>query len=132
MLTVEGQCIPVPLTRAKGLTEQTKTRMVESRTHEEFSSVADFYRRVLPKPEEMEAIIRVGGLDGFGKTRPALFWEAQHLYQAFGDPNEPGQGWLLPPLQLILSLVLRMEQPFGLTESLVFRLSCFPVWLSKE
>ncbi|MDB6030345.1 MAG: polymerase alpha subunit [Verrucomicrobiales bacterium] len=97
MFTVEGQSIRVPLTRVKGLTERTKTRMVEERGHGEFSSVADFYRRVLPQLEEMEAIIRIGGLDGFGKTRPALLWEAQHLYQAFGDANEPGQGWLLPP-----------------------------------
>ena len=58
-----------------------------------------FYRRVLPTPDELEAMIRVGAFDVFGRTRTAQFWESRHLHQAFGDSSTsaPGQGWLLPP-----------------------------------
>jgi DNA-directed DNA polymerase III PolC len=138
MFTVGEQCIRVPLTRVKGLTERTKTRMVEARGHGQFSSVADFYRRVLPQPEEMEAIIRVGGLDGFGKTRPALFWEAQHLYQAFGDSSEPGQGWLLPPPstdrvpEVVLHEPTRRQRLEWETELLDFPVSAHPLALHDD
>lgn len=94
---VEGQSIRVPLTRVKGLTERTTARMVQERNRGEFTSLADFYRRVIPTPDEMEAIIRVGAFDGFGKTRTAQFWESRHLHHGFGHASEPGQGWLLPP-----------------------------------
>src|SRR2546430_1677740 len=41
------------------------------------------FRRVVPAPEEMETMIRVGGFGPFGKTRTAPFREAQHSYRAF-------------------------------------------------
>jgi DNA-directed DNA polymerase III PolC len=94
---VEGQSIRVPLTRVKGLTERTTAQMVEEHGRGAFASMADFYRRVMPTPDEMEAMIRVGTFDGFGKTRTAQFWESRHLHHAFGHSSEPGQGWLLPP-----------------------------------
>lgn len=95
--TVEGQAIRVPLTRVKGLSNPTRTRLLEERKRASFTSLSDFYRRVVPAPEEMEALIRVGAFDGFGRSRTAQFWEAQQLYHAFGDDTAPGQGWLLPP-----------------------------------
>ncbi len=82
MFTVEGQSIRVPLTRIKGLTDRAKSRIVAERQNQEFTSLADFYRRVDPAPEEMESMIRAGAFDSFGKARPAQFWEAQHLYRA--------------------------------------------------
>ena len=88
--------IRVPLTYVQGLTERTTARLLEERARGEFASLADFYRRVTPGPEEMESMIRVGAFDNFGKTRTAQFWEAQHLYRAFGEAMAPGQGWLLP------------------------------------
>jgi len=75
------KAIRVPLIRVKGLTERIKTRILAEHQRREFSSLSDFYRRVVPTPEEMEAMIRVGAFDPFGKTRTAQFWEAQHLYQ---------------------------------------------------
>jgi len=45
----------------------------------------------------MDAMIRVGAFDGFGKMRTAQFWESRHLHHAFGHGSTPGQGWLLPP-----------------------------------
>lgn len=120
MFTVERQSIRVPLTRVKGLTERTKTRMVAERQHQEFASLADFYRRVVPASEEMEAMIRVGAFDPFGKTRTAQFWEAQHLYRAFGaeiNPqlstlnSQPTQGWLLPPPTLDRLPAVPLQEP---------------------
>ena len=62
-----------------------------------FVSLADFCRRVAPAPEEMEAMIRVGALDGFGQTRTAQFWEALQLQRAYaGRDHSSSQGWLLP------------------------------------
>ena len=95
--SVEGQFIRVPLTRVKGQTERTTTRILDERGRGAFTSMSDFYRRVTPTPDEMEAMIRVGAFDCFGKTRTAQFWESRHLHQAFGDTSAPGQGWLLPP-----------------------------------
>lgn len=95
--TVEGQFIRVPLTRVKGLTERTTTRILDEHPRGAFTSLSDFYRRVMAKPDEMEAMIRVGAFDCFGKTRTALFWESRHLHHSFGDTSTPSQGWLLPP-----------------------------------
>jgi DNA polymerase III alpha subunit len=93
---VEGQSIRVPLTRVKGLSQRTQERMIEERARDAFRSLADFYRRVVPSREEMEALLRVGGFDEFGKSRTAQFWEAQQLYHAFGGAADSAQGWLLP------------------------------------
>ncbi|MBI3191482.1 MAG: DNA polymerase III subunit alpha, partial [Pedosphaera parvula] len=71
----QGKFIRVPVTRVKGLTERTRTRIIEEFDRGPFLSLADFFRRVAPVPEETEAMIRVGAFDGFGKTRTAQFWE---------------------------------------------------------
>jgi DNA polymerase-3 subunit alpha len=81
----------------KGLTERTNTAVLNEHDRGAFTSLSDFYRRVLPTPDEMESLIRVGAFDAFGKTRTAQFWESRHLHYAFGDVSAPGQGWLLPP-----------------------------------
>lgn len=94
--TVENGSIRVPLTRVKGLTEKTQDVIVGEFARGPFASLADFYRRVGPSPDEMESLIRVGSFDGFGQPRTAQFWNFQHLHQAFGHVVEPGQGWLLP------------------------------------
>jgi DNA polymerase III alpha subunit len=93
---VNDAMIRVPLICVKGLTERARDRIVAERQRGEFSSMADFYRRVMPLPEEMEAMIRVGAFDEFGKTRTAQFWDAQFLQRSYGEGREPGQGWLLP------------------------------------
>jgi len=93
---VENGKIRVPVTRVKGLTERTKKRLLDERTRGEFQSLADFYQRVNPLPEEMELLIRAGALDVFGKPRTAQFWEFQISTRAF-PKDDHGQGWLLPP-----------------------------------
>ncbi len=73
------RAIRVPLTRTKGLSERTIKRLLAEREREPFASLADFHRRVQPTAEELEAMIRAGGFDGFGETRTRQFWEAQRL-----------------------------------------------------
>jgi DNA polymerase III alpha subunit len=90
------QAIRVPATRVKGLSERTCEQMISERARGEFSSLTDFYRRVVPTNEEMELLLKAGAFDGFGKTRTALFWEIQHVARAFRGECEPNQGWLLP------------------------------------
>ena len=92
-----GQCIRVPVTRVKGLTEKTCEKVVEARRCGTFTSLADFFHRVRPSAEEFEAMIRAGALDSFGEPRTRQFWEAQYLLRTFGGSNQAGQSWLLPP-----------------------------------
>jgi DNA polymerase III alpha subunit len=85
--------IRVPVRCVKGLTGRTLERLHQERQRGAFRSPADFYRRVVPAPDEFETLIRAGALDGFGQTRTQLFWDAQWLYRRFGQERS-GQGWL--------------------------------------
>jgi DNA polymerase III alpha subunit len=89
--------IRVPLTRVKGLTTRTTDAILEARAGGTFNSLADFFRRVSPAGEELEAMIRAGAFDEFGETRTRQFWQAQHLLKTFGMGNQPNQGWLIAP-----------------------------------
>jgi DNA polymerase III alpha subunit len=92
-----GKFIRVPLTRVKGLTTRTADAIVQARDRGPFESMADFFRRVFPAGEELEAMIRAGGFDEFGETRTRQFWQAQHLLRTFGAGNGTNQGWLIAP-----------------------------------
>ncbi|MGH7968859.1 MAG: DNA polymerase III subunit alpha, partial [Limisphaerales bacterium] len=92
-----GQNIRVPLTAVKGLTERTTDGIVAARDDGLFTSMAEFFRRVAPAGEELEAMIRVGAFDEFGETRTRQFWQAQHLTKTFGSSTTTNQGWLIPP-----------------------------------
>jgi DNA-directed DNA polymerase III PolC len=93
---VESQAVRVPLTRVQGLTQRTQEQMTGERQRGAFRSLSDFYRRVVPSREEMEALLQVGAFDEFGQSRTAQFWEVQQLYHAFGGTSDSSQGWLLP------------------------------------
>ena len=92
-----GNSIRAPLTRVKGLTTRTADTLMSARGHGPFASMIDFFRRVAPSGEELEAMIRAGAFDEFGETRTRQFWQAQHLLKTFGAATEPNQGWLIPP-----------------------------------
>jgi DNA polymerase III alpha subunit len=65
--------------------------VLAERQHGVFISLSDFYRRVTPASEEMEAMIRAGGLDEFGQSRTRQFWEAQHLMKSqMRNPKSKG------------------------------------------
>jgi DNA polymerase III alpha subunit len=59
----------------KGLTQRTKETILREHTSAPFASLPDFFLRVRPLNEEMEALIRVGAFDDFGQSRTAQYWE---------------------------------------------------------
>ena len=93
----EAGSLRVPVRCVKGLTDRVSERLLAERARGPFASLADFFRRVQPSPEEMESLLRVGAFDEFGRPRTALFWECQLIRNAFGRENGDAQGWLLPP-----------------------------------
>lgn len=89
--------IRVPVAYVAGLTEGLKERIQRERDRGEFGSLADFYVRVQPGGEEIEALSRAGALDGFGSSRCEQFWEIQALKARWGGAATRGQGWLMAP-----------------------------------
>jgi DNA-directed DNA polymerase III PolC len=75
--------IRVPVLLVRGLTTRTKETILSERDRGPFSSLADFFLRVRPLPEEMEALIRVGAFDEFGQSRTRQYWE----FKALGQTN---------------------------------------------
>ncbi len=66
--------------------------------------MADFFLRVGPLNEEMDALIRVGAFDDFSQSRTAQYWTFKSLCQAQPvnrkSQIENPQLWLLPPANL--------------------------------
>jgi DNA polymerase-3 subunit alpha len=107
----ENGTIRVPVTAVKGLTEKVSERLLTERKKKPFTALKDFYLRVLPSAEEMEAMMRVGAFDEFGQTRTHQFWEVQSLHRSYGNSAEPGQGWLLPPPSLDKLPMKALQEP---------------------
>ena len=130
--------IRVPLTSMKGLTDRTLNRMLSARRSGVFTSLKDFYQRVLPSTDELESMIRVGAFDLFGDTRTRQFWQAQHLLKTFGGLNDSGQGWLIPPSGLEAFASVPLEEPTRLqrlrweVESFEFVISGHPLELFPD
>ncbi len=106
-----GKAIRVPVTQVKGLSQRTTDRLVAARQERAFMSLPDFFHRVAPSGEELEAMIRIGAFDEFGETRTRQFWQAQHLLKTFAGAVEPGQAWLLPPPGLEQLPGLPLKEP---------------------
>ena len=79
--TVSSRRIRVPVLNVKGLTQRTTETILRERAHGPFVSLADFFLRVQPLNEEMEALIRVGAFDDFGQSRTTQYWEFKSLSQ---------------------------------------------------
>ncbi|HSH15577.1 MAG TPA: fused DNA polymerase IV/DNA polymerase III subunit alpha, partial [Verrucomicrobiae bacterium] len=130
--------IRVPVTRVKELTQRTIDRLLATHAQGPFSSLADFFRRVGPTGEELEAMIRVGAFDEFGETRTRQFWQAQQLVKTYGATNAPGQGWLIPPpgLEQLPGVPLneptRLERLQAETELFGFAVSGHPLELFPD
>ena len=81
-----GNSFACRLTRVKGLHHaHDRIAMLRRPESRAFNSMADFFQRVGPIGEELEAMIRVGAFDEFGETRTRQFWQAQHLLKTFGS-----------------------------------------------
>lgn len=87
----------VPLDAVSGLTEATRQRSLSERQRQPFAGLADFVRRAQPHADELEALVRVGAFDDFGKTRLEQFWEVQQRVHGHGAGIPRQQAWLLPP-----------------------------------
>ena len=105
------QFIRVPVTRVKGLTNRTTDALIEARERGDFASLSDFYHRVNPSAEELEAMIRAGAFDEFGDTRTRQFWQAQHLVKTYAANAEPNQGWLIAPPGLEQLVAVPLAEP---------------------
>jgi error-prone DNA polymerase len=81
----------------KGLSERLTDRLLAARSDGKFTTLADFFHRVRPSGEELEAMIRAGAFDSFGEPRTRQFWSAQYLLRTFGGSGHAGQSWLIPP-----------------------------------
>ena len=71
--------IRIPVLQVKCLTHRTADTILRERARSPFSSLADFFLRVQPLPEEMEPVIRVGAFDEFGQPRTAQYWDFKAL-----------------------------------------------------
>ena len=65
-VTEAHHSLRVPVRQVKGLTQRTQDAILREHARGPFASLADFFLRVQPLNEEMEALIRVGAFDGFG------------------------------------------------------------------
>jgi error-prone DNA polymerase len=130
-----GKAIRVPVTRVKGLTNRTADALVQARERGRFTALPDFFHRVAPAAEELEAMIRAGGFDEFGETRTRQFWQAQHLVKTYSSNTEPNQGWLIAPpgLEQLVAIPLtepsRQEKLQSETELFGFAVSGHPLEL---
>ena len=133
-----GNAIRVPVTRVKGLTTRTTDAMILARERGVFTSLSDFFHRVAPAAEELEAMIRAGAFDEFGETRTRQFWQAQHLVKTFSSNTEPNQGWLIAPpgLEQLVSVPLaeptRREKLEAETDLFGFAVSGHPLELFSD
>lgn len=133
-----GNAIRVPVTRVKGLTNRTTDAMVQARERGVFTSLADFFHRVDPAAEELEAMIRAGAFDEFGDTRTRQFWQAQHLVKTYSSNAEPNQGWLIAPpgLEHLVSVPLaeptRLERLQAESELFGYAVSGHPLELFPD
>lgn len=130
--------IRVPVTRVKGLTTRTTEAMLQAREQGEFTSLANFFHRVDPTAEELEAMIRAGAFDEFGEMRTRQFWQAQHLVKTYSCTAQPEQGWLIAPpgLEQLVSVPLteptRLEQLQAETELFGYAVSGHPLELFPD
>ena len=133
-----GNTIRVPAVRAKGLGERITALIPTERQRRPYASLADFFHRIRPTPEEFEALIRAGAFDEFGARRTAQFWEAQWLHRTYLDSSDPNQAWLLPPMSLdhlpgtTLREPTRRERLDSETELFGFAISGHPLELFDE
>jgi DNA polymerase III alpha subunit len=81
----------VPLWKVKDLTDKTANRITAEIGQRCFSSLKDFYNRVVPTKAEAQNLIRAGAFDSFGELRTTQFW---HLQQLADWPREGAQGML--------------------------------------
>lgn len=102
---IEGKTLWLGFVHIKGLEKSVVQGLLEQRSHQSFTSLEDFTRRVPAGLEQLISLIRVGVFRAFGATKKELLWHAHALannyvqHQAVVDLFElPELTWSLPPL----------------------------------
>jgi DNA-directed DNA polymerase III PolC len=95
--TVHAGKIRVPALLVKGLSQRTTESLAREHARRDFRSLADFYLRVRPSQQEMEALLQVGAFDCFGQPRTTQYWEFKSVAQTASSSAPGEQLWLLPP-----------------------------------
>ncbi len=93
--TVEDRSLRIGLGFVRHWSEETATATVTEReSHGPFKSVGDFIRRAPPalKRTAIEALMWVGGCDGFGLTRRELLWQVGLWLPPKAQRSSDGRG----------------------------------------
>src|SRR3989454_9462117 len=101
--TVESKAVRIGLGFIRHWSEETATAtVVEREQHGPFKSVGDFIRRAPPKLKRtaIEALMWVGGCDGFGLTRRELLWQVGLWLPPKAAQSGDGRGPRPPELAL--------------------------------
>lgn len=95
---VPARAIRLGLRLVKGLREEAARALVAAREERPFSDLSDLFRRGGLRREELAAVARVGGLDGFGMNRREAVWAVEGLYDLplFHGMLRPDAGAALP------------------------------------
>lgn len=96
--SVQQGAIRVGLDAVAGVPELVRLALMEARRDGPFAGLTDLRRRVNIGPEALSALIRVGALDCTGRSRPALFLEAEIGVTREGElfTLDPTEGWTPP------------------------------------
>src|SRR6266852_2289168 len=93
--TVESRAVRIGLGFIRHWSEESATATVgERESHGPFKSVGDFIRRAPPalKRSAIEALMWVGGCDGFGLTRRELLWQVGLWLPPKAQRSSDGRG----------------------------------------
>ncbi|MDA0768441.1 MAG: DNA polymerase III subunit alpha, partial [Verrucomicrobia bacterium] len=86
---LDNHTLRLGLHRLKGLRTDTIHRLLEARSHQQFSSLPDFLNRVTPNKTERRLLAASGALNGLPESphRRAALWNAEkdHHDDLFGD-----------------------------------------------
>ena len=74
--------IRVGLSQVKGLSRSAIESILLNRKDRPYTSLRDFIYRVGIDTSEVESLIFCGALDGFGTSRPNIFWDAKPLFES--------------------------------------------------
>ncbi len=77
--TAKGNAVRVGFIELKGLSTTAVNSIRAARERHPFTCLADLWRRAKLNRAEAEALVKVGALDSFGRTRPELLWELHML-----------------------------------------------------
>ncbi len=93
-----ARALRLGLRLVKGLREAGARALVAARQQRPFTDIGDLFRRAGLRREELAAVARAGGLDGFGMNRREAVWAVEGLYDLplFQGMLRPGEPALLP------------------------------------